>query len=68
MIKTKEEFELMHPSNGGDLWNQYKLCKLAFNFYPDATKIEYHIGTGLWVDVVFSFQNGTSKTERIFDR
>ncbi len=68
MIVTQEQFKKMPVQNGGDLWNQYKLCRLVFERYPEAHSFEYHIGTGLWVEVQVKFQDGVIKKDRIYDR
>lgn len=64
---TRQEFEKMSPSFGGDFWNKYKLCSFAFNKYPDAQEISYSIGTGLWVDFKYKVKNNEVKHGQIFD-
>lgn len=67
MIVTKKEYEKMPVQNGGDLWNQNKLCRMVFKKHPDAVSFEYHIGTGLWVDVIVNKENGEMIKDRIYD-
>jgi hypothetical protein len=64
---TRESFLKMPEKLGGDLWNQYKLCRIAFTKYPEAEKISYSIGTGLWVDLIIITKTGEKKEGRIFD-
>lgn len=68
MIITKEQFNAMPIKHGGDLWNQYKVCRLVFKRHPEAVSFEYNIGTGLWVDFTVSFKDGTVKKDRIYDQ
>lgn len=64
---TREQFNSMPQQNGGDLWNQYKLARLAFAKFKDAQKITYSIGTGLWVDVSYQTKSGETKTGTVYD-
>ena len=67
MVVTLEEFKEMKEVLGGDLWNKYKLCKIAFKKYPQAVEIEYSIGTGLWVDIRYKTADGENKTGTVYD-
>lgn len=67
MIVSKKEFEQMPVKLGGDLWNQYKLCRLAFTKHPNAKSIEYNLGTGLWVNISITNQDGSITKDKIFD-
>lgn len=64
---TKDQFLQAKPKNGGDLWNSYKLCRLAFKKYPEAISISYSIGTGLWVDITYKTAKGEVKTGSVYD-
>lgn len=64
---TKEEFSKMPEKLGGDLWNQHKLCRIAFKKFPEAVEIEYNIGTGLWVDLTYKTASGEVKEGSIYD-
>jgi hypothetical protein len=64
---TKTQFLQTQPKNGGDLWNSYKLCRLAFAKYPEAVSISYSIGTGLWVDLTYKTSQGETKSGQVYD-
>lgn len=66
-IVTLEEFKEMKEVLGGDLWNQHKLCRIAFKKYPQAVEIEYSIGTGLWVDIRYKTADGEQKLGTVYD-
>lgn len=57
-IRTKEYEKELPFKTGGDLWNENKLCRIAFKKYPQAEKIEYSIGTGLWVSIKYTTKSG----------
>lgn len=62
----KEEFEKMIPKAGGDLWNQYKLCKIAFTKFPNAIEIKYTLLTGLWTELEYLTKDGAWKSGCIY--
>lgn len=64
---TRKQFDSMPQQNGGDLWNQNKLARLAFKKIPDAQKISYSIGTGLWVEVSYETSTGEKKQGTVYD-
>ena len=68
MIITKEQFNNQKQVLGGDLWNSYKLHSIAFRKYPDAVKIEYNLGTGLWCDIVYWTNTGEEKQGKVYER
>jgi hypothetical protein len=67
MTITKAQFLKMKVSLGGDLWNQYKLCAIAFHKFPEAVQIEYNLGTGLWCDIKFIDVDGNEDSGRVYE-
>ena len=64
---TKNQFLAAPEKLGGDLWNQYKLWAIAFSKFPEAIKISYSIGTGLWVDISYETSQGETKSGRVYE-
>lgn len=64
---TKEQFNKMEPRNGGDLWNMYKLCSIAFKKFPEATSISFSVGTGLWVNIHYTTSSNEIKSGTIYE-
>lgn len=66
---TKTQFNLMNKNNiGGDLWNITKLSVLSFQKHQNAKSIEFNIGSGLAVNVLFTLANGETIQETIYDK
>jgi hypothetical protein len=64
---TRDQFNALPMSCGGDLWNDWKLARKVFR---DPSAAAYRIryrGTGLWVDVVVTFADGTTSQVRVYD-
>lgn len=64
---TRQEFENMPVRTGGDLWNKYKLCNLAFNKFKNAQSISYTIGTGLWVHLSYCDAQGNVFSGSVYE-
>ena len=59
MEVTRQQFNTMPKSCGGDLWNRWRLLNLCFEKpQVNAVAIGYQ-GTGLWVDVSLRTDSGT---------
>lgn len=63
---TQQEFKAMLPQSGGDYWNEYRVAWDAFAKHPEAHSITFSVGSGLWVDVLFNFNDGSTKMVKLF--